>query len=152
MLKIYIKDINTEDKNYCMFNDAWFDSNVRKIDFNNDIIQIVKLIDEVKYIGDYRFDSKFKPGTAILVNELSTGCKTAINIAAFPDKIFTVAECGDNALQVIFNFKQGNIYLPYFVMPEAFENNIKIITNKTESQIIHNSNELKNILFDIFDD
>ena len=68
-----------------------------------------------------------------------------INVYSFPNKIFTAVECGDNALQVLFNLKRGNIYLPYFVLPMAFINEIEVISDGF-SQIIHNNKELETLL------
>lgn len=113
MLEVYLKDIKHQ-----IFNDAYFNKNMENINFNSiNIKRIIQTIDSVKYIGNYRVLSKFEKDTAISVRELSTGCKTAINIASFPSEVFTVAECGDNALQVIFNYKRGKIFMPMFSIP-----------------------------------
>lgn len=39
--------------------------------------------------------------------------QTALNILYFPDKIFGIQECGDNALNVIYSYEQGNVYCEY---------------------------------------
>lgn len=146
MLRIYIGNINTDDKSYCKFNDDWFNGNLKQISFNDTIKKIIKLIDEVDYIGDYKFNSKFIPGTAVSVTELSTGCKTAINIAAFPNKIFNIAECGNNVINVILKYKQGNIYTPHFIMSNKFNNDIEVITGHGKTYPISNNLQLENLL------
>jgi len=145
MLNIYLGEIGRE---YCKYNDAWFDKYADEIQFSDTIIKIIEMIDKVRYIGNQRVISKFMENVAISVKELSTGCKTVINVASFPNTIFTAAECGGNALQVLFNLKRGNVYLPFFVIPEKFNNEIKVIYNG-ESVIVHNNIELEDILYKI---
>lgn len=149
MLKIYIGNNHEINKEYCKYNDAWFDKYVDKIEFTENIKKIIKIIDDVDYIGDKRVLSKFIKNTAISVKEISSGCKTVINVASFPNMIFSAAECGDNALQVIFNLKRGNIYLPFFILPRKFTNDIEVIYNG-KSAIVHNNVELEDILDQIF--
>lgn len=146
MLKIYLGNNKMiKDNNYCPYNDTWFDKYYQDIEFNSSINKVIELIDGVKYIGNYRFSSKYERDTAVSVKELSTGCKTAINVASF-NKIFSVAECGDNALQVIFTFKRGSIHLPFFVLPRQFQNDIEVYTPDGEKCIINNNNQLETIL------
>lgn len=149
MLRIFIGSINKTDKRYCEYNDAWFDKYVDSIKFDNNITKIIKLIDGVDYIGNYRVRSKFVKDIAISVKELSSGCKTVINVASFNNQIFSAAECGDNALQVLFNLKKGNVYLPFFVIPRKFINDIEIDYNGN-ILIIHNNKELEDILYQLF--
>ena len=149
MLKVFIGSIDKADDRYCEYNDAWFDTYITKIQFDDNIIQLIKLIDEVEYIGEYRVKSKFVKDIAISVKELSSGCKTVINVASFPSHIFSVAECGDNALQVLFNLKRGNIYLPFFVLPRKFENDIEV-NYKDKVYVVHNNKELEELLNQIF--
>lgn len=149
MLKIYIGNNQEADKKYCKYNDAWFDKYVDNIQFDDNIKKIIKKIDNVDYIGNKRVLSKFVKDTAISVKELSSGCKTVINVASFPNVIFSVAECGDNALQVLLNFKKGNIHLPFFVIPRKFVNDIEVIYNG-KSTMVHTNEELENILNQIF--
>lgn len=145
MLELYLKDIE-----YTRFNDVYFDKHITQINFENATIKkIIQNIDKVKYIGNYRVLSKFEKDTAISVRELSTGCKTALNIASFTDKIFSVAECGDNALQVIFNYKHGKIFMPMFSIPREFTNKIEVHTAQGK-QIIDNNEQLEAILNTVF--
>ena len=149
MLRLYVGKLGNLNEQCCQINDAWFDKYLDNIKFDDNIKKIIKLIDNVEYIGNKRVKSKYVRDIAISVKELSTGCKSVINIASFESKIFSIAECGDNALQVLFNFKRGNAYLPYFILPREFNNNIEVICNN-KSLIIHNNNELENLLNDIF--
>lgn len=150
MLKIYLGNIDKHKEKYCKFNDAWFDKYTDSIDFEQQLIQnIIKSIDHVTYIGNYRILSKFEKNLAIGVKELSTGCKTAINICSFPDKIFSVAECGDNALQTIFSCASGNIHMTAFVIPRQFHNQIEVNINN-EKHMIQDNTQLESILYQYF--
>jgi len=145
MLEIYLKDIKNQ-----RFSDAYFDKYMRQINFDsNSIRNIIKAIDNVEYIGYCSIRSKFDPNVGISVRELSTGCKTAINVISFPQEVFSVAGCGDNALQVIFNFKQGKIFMPMFSIPREFKNKIKVYTAHGE-QIVNNNKQLESILNIVF--
>lgn len=118
------------------FNDGWFDIYADSVNFNDRIVQkVMKDIDNVEYAGDLMFFSKFKKGLAVSVSELSTGCKTAINVYSFPDKIFNLAECGNNALETIFNLRRGNGYIDYYVHPKNINNTVNLILGDKQIKI-----------------
>lgn len=132
------------------FNDGWFDMNTDSIDFSNkEIRKIIKNIDGVEYADDLRFFSKFKKNVQVDITELSTGCKTAINIYSFPDKIFNLAECGNNALEIIFNFKQGNGYVQYYIHPRNINNKVNVVI-PGKKVVINSDKQLHEIVKYIF--
>lgn len=150
MLKIYLGNMDVHKEKYCKYNDAWFDKYTDSIDFEQKFIQeIIMSIDHVAYIGSHRVLSKFEENLAISVRELSTGCKTAINVCSFPDRIFSVAECGDNALQTIFNCADGNIHIPAFVIPRQFHNKIEVNIDN-EKHLIQDNTQLESVLYQYF--
>lgn len=150
MLKIYLGNMDEYNEIYCKYNDAWFDKYTDSIDFEREFIQeIIKSVDHVTYIGNHRILSKFEENLAISVRELSTGCKTAINVSSFPARIFSVAECGDNALQAIFNLSGGGIHIPSFVIPRQFHNRIEVNID-SEKYIVQNNIQLESILYQYF--
>lgn len=145
MLKIHIsKPENTVD-----INDLHFNANYEAISFNDEIINIIKQIDDVEYIGNHYIKSKFDESVTLSVKELSSGCKAAINVKCFPAIVFNMAQCGVNALRVILNFKEGNIHISYFVIPPEFENEIEV-EFRGQTRIIHNNEELENLLNEAF--
>ena len=86
------------DADYIELNDIFFNQNtVTKLDERAE--KIVEQIDEAKLVSKYKIESKFNHVT-LDVDCLSTGCKTVLNILYFPDKIFCIKECGDNALEI----------------------------------------------------
>lgn len=73
---------------------------------------IIKKIDKAVIQGKYKIVSGLN-GVTLDIDKLSSGCKTALNILYFPDKVFQIGECGDNALDMIYSFEQGNVYCEY---------------------------------------
>ena len=98
------KDI-PDNIEYVELNDVFFNQNtVLKIDERAGTI--VEKIDASKLIGKYRMESKFN-GVVLDIDCLSTGCKTVLNVMYFPDKVFCIKECGDNALEVLYGLDAG---------------------------------------------
>ena len=50
-------------------------------------------------------------------DQLSTGCKTVLNVLYFPDKVFCLKECGNNALEMLYGFEEGYVYSEYAMIP-----------------------------------
>lgn len=140
MLNMYLSSTGKE----VMYNDAFFDLALDNIKFDTHAQVIMKEIDGVKYSGGNRFYSKFNKETQVSVTELSTGCKTALNIYLFPNRIFYVGECGSNALDIILGMKNGSIFVTDFFIPAQFTNSIKII-HGDRNVIINNDIELLDI-------
>ena len=108
------KDI-PDNIEYVKLNDVFFNQNtVLKIDERAGTI--VEKIDASKLIGKYRMESKFN-GVVLDIDCLSTGCKTVLNVMYFPDKVFCIKECGDNALEVLYGLDAGSVYSDYAVIP-----------------------------------
>ena len=42
-----------------------------------------------------------------------------LNVIYFPDKVFCLKECGDNALEVLYGLKDGAVYSDYEVIVEG---------------------------------
>ena len=40
-----------------------------------------------------------------------------LNVLYFPDKVFCLKECGENALEVLYGLKAGAVYSDYAVIP-----------------------------------
>ena len=141
MINIYLdRPVKVKD-----FNDAFFNTNYTGYKFGKTDKDIIKAIDDVDYLGKFRIKSKFYKGTAIRVTELSTGCKTVLNVVNNPDEIFSIAECGENAIKTLFALNTGNIYIPYFILPPQstakvkvyYKNNSRVLTRK-ELEILFN--------------
>ena len=148
MLHMYLS-AGLVPKNVQRFNDAFFDLYCDKIKFNKEVVSIIQSIDEVRYAGNCRIFSKFEEGVQLRVSELSTGCKTAINVYSFPQQVFYIGECGVNAIQVICNFDKGNVLVTDFFVPEDFHNQIKVISQRG-TMIVDDNDTLEEVLFNEF--
>lgn len=140
MIKIY-KEINKLpcSVDYIELNDIFFNQNTAsKID--NNANKIIEYIDNSKLISQYKIKSKFNE-TVLDIDQLSTGCKTALNVYYFPDKVFCIKECGNNALEMIYRLEKGMVYSDYAMIP--FNIDKVEVCNGTMSKIINNYEELK---------
>ncbi len=130
------KDI-PDNMDYIELNDVFFNQNTVSM-LDNRADDIVKNIDESRLIGKYKIESKFN-GVTLDVDCLSTGCKTVLNVMYFPDKVFCLKECGDNALEVLYGLEAGAVYSDYAIIPFDMEqvrvsdaNGVKVISDYEE--------------------
>ena len=72
---------------------------------------------------------------------LSTGCKTVLNILYYPDKVFCIKECGDNALEILYNLDEGSAYSDYAMIP--FDMGAVQVREGEDIRIITDYEELK---------
>lgn len=49
--------------------------------------------------------------SALAIRNLSSGCKTLLNIMKHPDKVVNVEECGPNVLRIIFTMDNIKIFM-----------------------------------------
>lgn len=132
------KDI-PDDKEYIELNDVFFNQNtVLKLDDRANVI--VEKIDDSRLIGKYKIESKFN-GVTLDVDCLSTGCKTVLNVLYFPDKVFCLKECGDNALEVLYALETGAVYSDYAVIP--FDVTEVKVSDEKGTKIISDYEDLK---------
>lgn len=127
------KDIPS-DMEYVEINDLFFNQNtVLKLDSRAK--SIIEKIDDSQLIGKFKIESKFNDVT-LDIDHLSTGCKTVLNVLYFPEKVFCLKECGDNALEVLYGLKDGAVYSDYAIIPfdmdsvkVSDQNGIRIISD-----------------------
>lgn len=132
------KDI-LSDKEYVELNDVFFNQKtVSRID--DKASAIVEKIDASKLIGKYKMESKFN-GVTLDIDCLSTGCKTVLNVLYFPDKVFCLKECGENALEVLYGLEDGAVYSDYAVIP--FDMNEVNVSDLDGTRVISDYEELK---------
>ena len=89
---------------------------------------IMKKIDGADYVSGMDMRSRF--GNITSMKNLSTGCKTMINIVNHPEAVINCTECGDNVLHKIIQMTEGNILLTIIPSNEAIQTNIQLITNQ----------------------
>ncbi len=65
-------------------------------------------MDGAKLTQDKHIETKYGLGT---IRNLSSGCKTLLNIVRHPDKMVNVEECGPNVLRIIFTMDNIKIFM-----------------------------------------
>ncbi len=132
------KDI-PQNMEYVELNDIYFNKNtVLKLD--EQAKEIIEQIDGAKLIGKYKIESRFN-GVTLDIDCLSTGCKTVLNVLYFPDKVFCLKECGENALEILYHLENGFVYSDYAIIPFDLEK-VKVISGM-QSRIIDDYEALK---------
>lgn len=140
MIMIYKdkKDIPS-DKEYVELNDVFFNQNtVSKLDEKANAI--IENIGDSKLVGKYRIESKFN-GVTLDVDCLSTGCKTVLNVLYYPEKVFCLKECGDNALEALYELEKGAVYSDYAII--SFEMKEVMVSDSKGARLIADYEELK---------
>lgn len=140
MITIYKNKKNIpDDMEYVELNDVFFNQNtVARID--DSARAIIEQIDASKLLGKYKIESRFN-GVALDIDCLSTGCKTVLNILYFPDKVFCLKECGNNALEILYGLETGSVYSDYAVIPFDMEE-VKV-SDERGTRVISDYEELK---------
>ncbi len=140
MITIYkYKDDIPQNMEYVELNDVFFNQNTAvKLDAR--ARELIERIDGAKLIGRYKIESKFN-GVTLDIDCLSTGCKTVLNVLYFPDKVFCLKECGDNALEVLYDLENGSVYSDYAVIP--FDVGPVKVSAGGETRLIDDYEELK---------
>ena len=130
MLNVYIErqliksDMEIIDNNDVVFNYDLYNN----MAITPTIRAIMKKIDGADYESGMDVRSRF--GNITSMENLSTGCKTMINIVNHPEAVINCIECGDNVLHKIIQMTEGNILLTIIPSNEAIQTNIKLITNQ----------------------
>lgn len=72
---------------------------------------VLREVDQAKYATESTFIGRSEWMGELRKDNLSTSCKTLLNIEKNPDCCFSSAECGYRALPLLRLLKQGNILL-----------------------------------------
>ena len=120
MLTIYKnkKDIPT-DKEYVELNDLFFNMNTAFL-LDDRAKVIIRDVDSSAMISRYKIRSRFN-GDVLNTDKLSTSCKTVLNVMYYPDKVFCLKECGEEAVEMLFAFEKGAVYSDYAMIPFDFD-------------------------------
>ena len=126
MLKLYLSNkheypIDKVEINNDSFFNHYFDA--EKLVINKRMAEIIKRIDDTVYdSASNTIKSKYNPSISLSPKYLSTGCKTVLNVMAFPCKIFSIGECGENAISELLSLSnelsEGSIFIHTFFIPE----------------------------------
>ena len=106
MIHIYTE--KKESKDWILQNDLYFNLNTGNEEMSENEINLIQQVDEAKLTPDKHIETKYGLGT---IRNLSSGCKTLLNIVKHPDKVVCVEECGPNVLKIIFAMDNIKIYM-----------------------------------------
>ena len=124
-------DIYTEkkaSKEWIIQNDLYFNLHTGNEDMSENEINLIQQVDEAKLTQDKRIETKYGLGT---IRNLSSGCKTLLNIVKHPDKVVSVEECGPNVLNIIFKMDNIKIYMSRPTLCDI-PDNVQIRFNDTD--------------------
>lgn len=132
------KDI-PHNMDYVELNDLFFNQNtVSRIDERAE--KIIEVIDEARLVSRYKICSRFNE-VILDIDRLSSGCKTALNVLYYPDRVFCLKECGNNALEILYGFESGNVYSEYALIP--FDMDAVVVRAKSGKRVVNDYEELK---------
>lgn len=106
MIEIYTEKKNSKD--WILQNDLYFNLNTGNEEMTEEDINIIRQADNAILTPDKHIQTKYGLGT---IRNLSSGCKTLLNIMKHPDKVVCVEECGPNILKMIFKMDNIKIYM-----------------------------------------
>lgn len=91
--------------------------------------KILMEVDRAIYASPCTFIGRDKELGPLDKSRLSTGCKTLLNVVYHPDICFNVLLCGQNALELLYLIREGNILwekLTLFSMDDTLECDIEM--------------------------
>ena len=106
MIDIYTEKMDSKD--WIIKNDLFFNLNTSNEEMSDNEVALIKQVDDAKLTPDKHIETKYGLGT---IRNLSSGCKTLLNILKHPEKVVCVEECGPNVLKVIFAMDNIKIYM-----------------------------------------
>lgn len=106
MIDIYTE--KTDSKDWILQNDLYFNLNTGNEEMSQHEVDLIRQIDGAKLTPDKHIETKYGLGT---IRNLSSGCKTLLNIVKHSDKVVNVEECGPNVLKIIFTMDNIKIYM-----------------------------------------
>lgn len=124
---------------YIELNDLFFNQNTTAL-IDRRAEKFIETIDGAKLIGKYKILSRFDD-VAIDIDKLSAGCKTVLNVLYYPDKVFCLKECGNNALEILYNLEKGYVYSEYALIPFTMDS--VMVQTRSMKKIISDYEELK---------
>lgn len=106
MIDIYTE--KRDSKDWILRNDLYFNLYTSNEVMSQNEIDLIQRVDEAKLTPDKRIETKYGLG---MIRNLSSSCKTLLNIVKHPDKVVCVDECGPNVLKIIFTMDHIKIYM-----------------------------------------
>lgn len=130
---IYVYTNKQDSDNWILQNDWYFNLYTSNEHFTEEEKKIIEQIDKAKLTEDRHIETKYGLGT---VRNLSSGCKTLLNVMKNPEKVVNADECGKNVLDALFSMNGIHLYMsrPERIhIPENAEicfNNEEVVTGR----------------------
>ncbi len=105
---IYVYTTKQDSENWILQNDWYFNLYTSNEDFSEEEKKIIEMIDHARLTEDKHIETKYGLGT---LRNLSSGCKTLLNVMKNPGKVVNIEECGKNVLDVLFSMDDIHVYL-----------------------------------------
>lgn len=106
MIDIYTE--KKDSKDWIIQNDLYFNLNTSNEIMSDKEKELIQQVDEAKLTPDKHIETKYGLGT---IRNLSSGCKTLLNLVKHPEMVVCVEECGPNVLKLIFAMDGIKIYM-----------------------------------------
>ena len=106
MIDIYTE--KKDSKDWIIQNDLFFNLHTGNEEMSEKDKKMIKQIDGAIFTSDKHIETQYGLGT---IRNLSSGCKTLLNIVKHPEKVVCVEECGPNVLKIIFAMDNIKIYM-----------------------------------------
>ena len=87
MIDIYTE--KSDSKDWIFHNDLYFNLNTGNEEMSQKEIDLIQQVDAAKLTPDKHIETKYGLGT---IRNLSSGCKTLLNIVKHPDKVINVED------------------------------------------------------------
>lgn len=119
MSLIIYSDLTEKPNSIVLDNDLYFNMYNKQLKNDTFYNLVIEELERGTYTDKYNIKSRF--GWNINSTELSTGAKTLLNIYN-TNECFSLLDCGNNALKLLHNIKDGKIYwessLGYFSLKD----------------------------------
>lgn len=106
MIDIYTK--KQESLDWIILNDMYFNLYTSNEEISGYETKLIQQVDKVRLTADKHIETRYGIGT---IRNLSTSCKTLLNIVKHPEKVVNVEECGSDVLKIIFSLDNIKIYM-----------------------------------------
>lgn len=106
MIHVYTNKQDSE--NWILQNDWYFNLYTSNEDFTEKDKEVIWQIDHAKLTENKHIETKYGLGT---VRNLSSGCKTMLNVMKNPGKVVNADECGKNVLDMLFAMDGIRLYM-----------------------------------------
>lgn|GEM_PF-76035 len=108
MIRLYTNTKHKDLKSWIMKNDWYFNLNTGNQTFTEKERHAIAKVDQAKLTEDKHIETKYGVGT---IRNLSSGCKTLLNIMMNPERVVNIDECGKNVLDIIFTMEDISVYM-----------------------------------------